>query len=154
LWRENPSDPIDIYQLNTITYGTASAPYLCIRCLHQVAHECDDETISRVIKEDFYVDDLLTSCDNKNDLMRICAKTSHLLSQYGFMLHKWTYNFDVTTYLKDFAIDEHTKTLGLGWHNVKDEFFFTTKLAEVDTLSLLNGKCCQLFLKFTILLAS
>lgn len=36
VWRENPNQPLDIYQLNTITYGTASAPFMAIRCLHQL----------------------------------------------------------------------------------------------------------------------
>lgn len=31
LWRKNPSDPISTYDLRTVTYGTASAPYLATR---------------------------------------------------------------------------------------------------------------------------
>jgi hypothetical protein len=28
LWRADPSKPIQIYELKTVTYGTTSAPYL------------------------------------------------------------------------------------------------------------------------------
>lgn len=137
LWREKASDPIEIYQLNTVTYGTASAPYLCIRCLHQVAQECDDAVVSRVIREDFFVDDLLTSHDDPKKLIDICEKTSHILSEYGYPLRKWTFNCDETVEAqsKDLAIGEHTqtKTLGLGWHNKRDEFHYTTKLNSVNT---------------------
>lgn len=31
LWRSNESEPITSYKLNTVTYGTASAPFLAIR---------------------------------------------------------------------------------------------------------------------------
>ena len=33
LWREKQSDNIEIFRLNTVTYGTSSAPFLAIRCL-------------------------------------------------------------------------------------------------------------------------
>ena len=40
LWRESPSDALQEYQLLTVTYGTASAPFLALRVLQQLA---DDE---------------------------------------------------------------------------------------------------------------
>lgn len=33
LWRKQPEDDIKTSRLNTITYGTSSAPYLATRCL-------------------------------------------------------------------------------------------------------------------------
>lgn len=60
LWRTNTNKPLQIYRLNIVTYGTTSAPYLSIRCLKQLAQECDDDAIARVIGDDFYVDDLIT----------------------------------------------------------------------------------------------
>lgn len=41
LWRDDPSKPLMVYQLNTVTYGTASAPFLSCRCLKQLAQECE-----------------------------------------------------------------------------------------------------------------
>lgn len=60
LSREKPSEPLGIYQLNTVTYGMASTPNLSIRCLKQLASECDDDVIAQVINDDFYVDNLIT----------------------------------------------------------------------------------------------
>ena len=40
LWRALPDRPIDVFQLLTVTYGTACAPYQAIRVLFQLA---DDE---------------------------------------------------------------------------------------------------------------
>ena len=40
LWRSTPNEDLKTYQLNTVTYGTAPAPYLATRVLNQLA---DDE---------------------------------------------------------------------------------------------------------------
>ena len=37
LWRESPDLPIQIYELKTVTYGTAPAPFLAIRCLEEIS---------------------------------------------------------------------------------------------------------------------
>jgi len=33
LWRKTPDQPITSYELNTVTYGTVSTPFLATRCL-------------------------------------------------------------------------------------------------------------------------
>ncbi|GBN56551.1 hypothetical protein AVEN_211235-1 [Araneus ventricosus] len=37
LWKEDVNKPIKTYQLNTVTYGTVSAPYLAMRTLKQIS---------------------------------------------------------------------------------------------------------------------
>lgn len=39
LWREEESDPIKEYRMLRVTFGTASAPHLAVRTLHQVAED-------------------------------------------------------------------------------------------------------------------
>ncbi|XP_076765058.1 uncharacterized protein LOC143432170 [Xylocopa sonorina] len=39
VWRLNPSESLRSYALNTVTYGTASAPYLAVRCLWKLAED-------------------------------------------------------------------------------------------------------------------
>ena len=65
LWRTDSSQPVKVYELNTVTYGTASAPYLATRCLRQLGEENKENhpIASKVIISDFYVDDLLTGAD-------------------------------------------------------------------------------------------
>lgn len=65
VWRSDITQPIRDYTLNSVTFGTASAPFLAIRTLHQLA---DDEkhnfsTGARILKNDFYVDDLMSRAD-------------------------------------------------------------------------------------------
>nr|XP_049699136.1 uncharacterized protein LOC126055167 isoform X1 [Helicoverpa armigera] len=130
-WRTDKNLPLQIYRLNTVTYGTASAPYLSNRCLKQLAKECTDDVIASVINDDFYVDDLLVGNDKRDRLLDICSKTAAVLQSGCFPLRKWTFNFDVTSEsTKDLCIGEHcqSKTLGIGWSNKNDLFYFLTSI--------------------------
>ncbi|XP_076660098.1 uncharacterized protein LOC143363386 [Halictus rubicundus] len=62
LWRNSEHDALQIFKLTTVTQGTASAPFLATRTLQQLA---DDESkdfplAAAILKNDMYVDDLLT----------------------------------------------------------------------------------------------
>lgn len=61
LWRKNPDEPIQNFELNTVTYDTACAP-LVMRCLRQVAQENNKDLpqASNAILKDCYMDDVLT----------------------------------------------------------------------------------------------
>ncbi|UYV82908.1 hypothetical protein LAZ67_22001344 [Cordylochernes scorpioides] len=94
LWRDSPSDAIQEYKLTTITYGTACAPYLAIRTLHQFA---DDEAMnypvaSEIVKRDFYVDDLLTGADTVEEAQVLIRQIIALLAEGGFSIRKWVSN--------------------------------------------------------------
>lgn len=133
LWRDDPSQPLRTYQLNTVTYGTASAPFLSCRCLKEVAAGCIDADVSRVITEDMYVDDMITGHDDKSKLILICQETAKALQSACFPLRKWAFNFEndesTQDIFKEFSLDNkvNSKTLGLGFHNQSDEFYFTTQ---------------------------
>lgn len=47
LWREQPIDKVQSYNINTITFGLASSPFLAVRCLKQLA-----EQFSEIYPED------------------------------------------------------------------------------------------------------
>lgn len=142
LWRENTQQPISVYRLNTVTYGTASAPFLSNRCVRQLGLNCEDKDISLIILNDFYVDDLLTGSDCKQTLIKNCEKISEVCLSGCFPLRKWIFNstevdsniiqnIDQTKHL---SLDENhsSKTLGIGWLNIRDEFHFTS---NIDTNS-------------------
>nr|XP_022906597.1 uncharacterized protein LOC111418316 [Onthophagus taurus] len=58
LWRDGADKDVSVYELNTVTYGTAAASYLAIRSLLQTAFENENlQEASLRIKRDFYVDD-------------------------------------------------------------------------------------------------
>lgn len=92
LWRDDPGKPIDTYELSTVTYGTASASYLAIRALYQLGLDCEDPNIVNIIKNHFYVDDLLTGADTVEEATYIIKQVSRVLSSAGFILRKWISN--------------------------------------------------------------
>ncbi|XP_048485098.1 uncharacterized protein LOC125490306 [Plutella xylostella] len=149
LWRDNPSDPIQTYHLNTVTYGEASAAFLSCRCLKQLANECNDPDVARTINNDFYVDDLCTGDDSASKLLKICHDTANVLQSGCFPLRKWIFNFDndlsSSEMAKELSLgeDSQCKTLGLGWYNLSDELYFHTKFSggteDITKRKILSG---------------
>lgn len=39
LWRKSLKDELEEYRLTTVTYGTASAPYLAVKSLQSLAYD-------------------------------------------------------------------------------------------------------------------
>ena len=94
LWRSDTNSSIGTYELNTITYGTASAPFLATRVLREIGQEQSTHfpVASRVIIEDFYVDDLLTGCETLDQVQKLKRELIQILDQAGFPLRKWASN--------------------------------------------------------------
>ncbi|KAL7299352.1 hypothetical protein TKK_0007924 [Trichogramma kaykai] len=94
LWSPSPSVPAKHYALLTVTYGTASAPYLSLRTLKQL---CIDESQNlpeavRAVNEELYVDDFLSGADDLNTARARRDQFIHLLRAGGFVLKKWVAN--------------------------------------------------------------
>ena len=94
LWRDNPESEIKEYELLTVTFGTASAPYLAVRSLHQVAHdECRDKPeIEKIVLNNFYMDDLMTGAKNVDEAFQTYTELNTVLVKGGFQLQKWRSN--------------------------------------------------------------
>ncbi|XP_055922737.1 uncharacterized protein LOC129953521 [Eupeodes corollae] len=119
LWRENPQTPIKTYQLNTITYGTSSAPFLAIRCLKFLADTNQDRFSlgASCLRTDFYVDDMLTGADDLEPLTRKRNEVVAILNPAGLELSKWNSNHcsliqEATR--KEFKLTESNLTSTLG----------------------------------------
>ncbi|XP_055526953.1 uncharacterized protein LOC129719584 [Wyeomyia smithii] len=137
IWRNNPTDRLQTYQLRTVTYGTACAPFLATRVLNQLADdEADNYPLaSRVLKRAFYVDDCLTGDDDKDRLSETCKQLNDLLHAGGFVLRKWSSSDpEILRHIPEALYDQQdnleidksciVKTLGLLWHPQSDYFGF------------------------------
>lgn len=73
LWKEKDSSDIQDYQLNTVTYGLACAPYLAIRTLRQLA--VDEHShyprAAAVLQRDVYMDDVVTGADSIQEALEL-----------------------------------------------------------------------------------
>ncbi|XP_055621958.1 uncharacterized protein LOC129765576 [Toxorhynchites rutilus septentrionalis] len=155
LWRESPSEEVSVYELNTVTYGTKSAPFLATRTLKQLAMEEEQRfpIAARAVSEDTYMDDVLTGTDDVEEALRLRFELEKMMESGGFRLRKWASNHpDV---LRDvpksyLAIPDSTgivldaypsvKTLGLIWIPKKDVFKFHFTIPPVEHSEVLTKR--------------
>ncbi|XP_059055473.1 uncharacterized protein LOC131849411 [Achroia grisella] len=134
LWRSNVAEPITKFILNTVTYGTSSAPFLATRCLKQLGINCKDDKISEIIQHDFYVDDLLTGGNDLAEVQAIRKQVTNVLASACMPLRKWKSNnpllmidpqdVQASSFDLNIGSDEPNKLLGLSWHTDSDELCF------------------------------
>lgn len=138
-WRDNASDEISTYQLTTVTYGTASAPYLATRCLKQLATEEGDHypVAKQALFNDFYVDDVLIGSRTLNEAKELQLQLMVLLNNGCFKLRKWRSNNRQTLNnlsqedpLMVLDKQEPIKTLGILWNSSTDELVYRVSLED------------------------
>ncbi|XP_072400496.1 uncharacterized protein [Diabrotica undecimpunctata] len=146
IWRNKPEDNLSSYQLNTVTYGIKSAPYLAIKCLNQVATEYKNifPIASKTIHNDFYVDDLLTGSNNIEELQTRCNDISSMLKSANFILRKWVSNnsavlekvelTDIPNKVLDIGESESFKTLGTQWDSKQDILRYKITTIPLDKI--------------------
>lgn len=146
LWRDDVTQDISSYQLLTVTFGTAAAPYLAVRTLHRLA---DDEKHryplgAAVVKNSFYMDDLMTGHDDLTELQTTCNEINTLLKAGGFQMQKWSSNSEHLLEAlqhdtkssepvkdkKEIKLDKVIKILGLTWDRKDDTFQVSVNLPE------------------------
>ncbi|UYV63070.1 hypothetical protein LAZ67_2003055 [Cordylochernes scorpioides] len=126
IWRRRSEDKLMAYRLNTVTYGTAAAPFLAMRTLLKLVEDegAKYPRASRAIIKDTYVDDIITGADDLSDGIALRDELIELLRCGGFILKKWSSN-DLTilgNIAKEHCAQKITfeqskviRTLGLGW---------------------------------------
>ncbi|XP_018310126.1 uncharacterized protein [Mycetomoellerius zeteki] len=121
---------VQTFRLNTVTYGLASAPFLAIRCLHQLALECQTNLpkTSETIKRDFYVDNLITGGNDLSQLKILKEDITNVLRSGCFELYKWNSNEKSILAAEEeeatdsVNFDKEVNTLGLIWNTNSDIF--------------------------------
>lgn len=164
LWRATPDEAIEVFQLTTVTYGTASAPFLATRCLVQLAEdgESTHPVAAKVVRKDFYVDDMITGVDNPEEGKELVEEMVKLTDSAGMTLRKWNSNCgevlsELQPHLRDdrvlYEMDSSpptatVKTLGLVWCPSSDNFYFTLpnwNSASVITKRIVVSDASKLF---------
>ncbi|XP_062537982.1 uncharacterized protein LOC134206294 [Armigeres subalbatus] len=136
-----PSDPIATFELQTVTYGTASAPYLATKTLQQIAIDQAEFYPAAVdpVVEDFYVDDLLSGTSDVESAKTLRLQITAMLGSAGFLLKKWASNApevlrDVPPEdlaiqpLHDLQDEQIISTLGLLWDPKADNLRFKVEV--------------------------
>ena len=94
LWHRRPDSVPTTFRLRTVTYGTASAPYLALRVLQQLATDEGGRYPRgrRILETQFYVDDVLFGADGVSSALADRDELCALLARGGFVLRKWAAN--------------------------------------------------------------
>lgn len=143
VWRSDPTAEVGIYRLLTVTYGTASAPYLAMRVLRQLGEDegANFPAAVPIIKEAIYVDDVLFGADEVETLRATRDQLNGIMNRGGFHLRKWAANDDAL--LTDIPSEEHEtavghalldddaiKVLGITWFPREDVFRHRVTLTD------------------------
>lgn len=82
--------PLDIFEINTITYSTASGYFLSVRCDFKLEKENILKFLqyAKIIQSDFNIDDLLTGAYSIEEAALIAKRVSDILKQDCFNVRK------------------------------------------------------------------
>ncbi|XP_075150627.1 uncharacterized protein LOC142224725 [Haematobia irritans] len=144
LFRKSPADPVEDFELLTVTFGVNCAPFLAIRTLLQLAEDVADThpIASKIIQENLYVDDVLAGAHTIDEAIASRKELILALESAGFKLMKWTANDHkiiqelpneklLPVNWLDLSEDSSAKTLGVRWNISGDFFTFTQPTVEV-----------------------
>ncbi|GBN30034.1 hypothetical protein AVEN_175411-1 [Araneus ventricosus] len=112
LLKNSKSSLTKVYELRTVTYGTASAPYFATKVLQQLAldEEKNSPLASKVILQDFYMDDCLSGSSEFTEFETIQSELRQLLQRGGMTLHKWCSSYSPTT-AQEFPLDRNSEEI-------------------------------------------
>ncbi|XP_043481754.1 uncharacterized protein LOC122510878 [Leptopilina heterotoma] len=144
LWK-NSDGQLIIYQLLTVTYGTACAPFLANRVIKQLAQdEGENFPLAKpILEENIYVDDVFFGKDDLQDAKETKDQLVNLMKSGGFNLRKWSSNdksllSGCTSENHERALDEQAsdsaslKVLGLKWEPSSDCFRIGVNLESIN----------------------
>lgn len=145
LWRDNPSYPIQKYQLTTLTYGTTPAAYIATKCLQVLAKNIESKQpeVAQAIASEFYMDDLLTGANSvkaaisKQKQIQATLDSAHLpLRKYVSNSKEFLDSLD-TNLIEElcplaFSSSGTAKILGLQWHPADDYFIMNVKAVNIE----------------------
>ena len=124
-----------VYIINTILFEEALAPFLTIRCLHQLAEDKAQNfpLTSRILTEDMYVDNMSSGANSKKQVREISRQIIGILKSGCMRMRQWASNnleilqdIQETDLDKKFFLDQNSalKTLGIYWKARDDEFIY------------------------------
>lgn len=149
LWRENKEATIDVYELQTVTYGTSPTSYLSTCYLKHLAIEYESvfPDAARAIKEDFYMYDLLTGGNDVEFVLKLRRDILYILEKGEFNLRKFVANaseilqgssHDNVKHV--FRDQSEIKTLGILWEADSDFLRYEVSFDETPVFYL-KGMC-------------
>ncbi|XP_017791629.1 PREDICTED: uncharacterized protein LOC108573663 [Habropoda laboriosa] len=144
LWRDEQGI-VQTYESNVVTFGFSSAPFLAIRCVHQLADdECNAYPVAAaILKRDLYVDDLLTGANTMEEAKHVQTQIGELLQRGGLTIRQWASNepallkglSEDQIHPKILGDDTTMKALGVSWDARNDAIRYSVEIPVNDKVS-------------------
>ncbi|XP_065088027.1 uncharacterized protein LOC135709561 [Ochlerotatus camptorhynchus] len=142
--RYDSNHPLQTYDLQTVTYGLASSPFLATMALLQLANDEEQQfpRAAAAVRKSFYIDDVLTGANTLEEALELKNQIIGLLKKGCFSMHKFCSNSEAlledvpenmresVINIEDPTINAVIKTLGVAWQPQEDCFTF---VVPVDT---------------------
>lgn len=135
---EDQNKNLSEYELNTISYGTTSAPYLALRTLQQLAEDEGEQfpIAKNILLNYTFVDDIAVSYPSVDEAIDAQKQIILLLEKGKFQLRKWSSNHpallknidpeDCETSMELDRSSDILNVLGIKWNPSIDTFSFKT----------------------------
>lgn len=133
-YRDAPTEPVQEFELTTVTYGMNCSPFLAQRTLLQLVED-EGETFplaADALRNCTYVDDIVAGAESTEEAYDLMRQLNGLLAKGGFELRKWSSNKrDIVDSLEECMLenpllfsDDSTsvKILGMKWMPSQDHF--------------------------------
>ena len=160
LWRdmECEREP-DVYESTRLIFGARASPFLAQKVLMHHA-EREQETFpvaARIIKEETYVDDVMTCLETEEEAKNAREELTKMLREGGFTIRRWCSNrsasLDGVSEEDKVAINPEssglptTKIMGIQWNAQADEFVYDISSPKriVYTKRGVLSKVCTIF---------
>ena len=145
-WRFENKSEVDILRLTSLPFGLKCSPFIAIRCLRELANSLMKvyPRASNLILNSFYVDDFIGGADTIDEAIEIINELKTVCNLGGFNLRKWSSNEtsvldsvnSKSENLHSFDVyDCDSKVLGMQWLREADQFTFSYKNLQVDSIS-------------------
>ena len=143
LWLEDPHNPksrIVTYRFKSVLFGAKSSPFLLQATLDHHLNK-SNTPIKGLLKDGFYMDNLIGSTDNKREIYKIYGAANNELAAANMPLGQWnTNNLSLQNQIsKDFPTydrEDKISILGLIWDVNSDNFNLkSVKFPNYDLLT-------------------
>lgn len=149
LWRASPSEKMQTYCMQVMTFGACSSPTTAqfIKNLNAKRFENEYPDAVEAILKDHYVDDFLGSKNTTQESLQLCKDITRIHEQGGFKIRNWISNCpglvetiepSPTNKNLEMSGGSSGKILGMWWSTEDDCFSYQLKTQNFEEV--LSGK--------------
>ena len=92
LWRESEEEEVKIKRFTKVAFGVRDSSFTSQECFtrHALKYKEEHEKVVNVIVNDRWVDDIVSSCETKEQAIEFISTVKSIMSEGGFQVKKWS----------------------------------------------------------------